>query len=570
MKKYLGIIYSWLRSEEALNCEEYLQIPKWAVYPGFLGQLFFWWFLPFKYGFIELHAARLFNALVFILFPLFIQKIGKYYRKINRVLWFLFCTWHFSIHPWLTYKANNYNPYWLASLAFFGATTAFALRSLDVLAVSIIGASFAYLNFGSTTEWSVGTVVSIESAIASMFGIMYFRHAQQKLIEAKTNLAVMLEQIRSFDQQKDDFISKAAHEMRTPIAIALAVTDRIPSTIKEKSTLLSLFQHLKIQINVMLNIKSMVSSNDIPKKTDVQVTQFFTQISNMYRALCSQKNIALKVVIRNDGMMMHVDEEMLYVAVTNLLNNAVKHTQKYGYVHLVISAGIDDVLTISVKDSGIGICADEIDKIFDRYYKASNTVHTDGIGLGLFVVKSIVEAHNGTIRVDSTLNAGSNFVIKMPCGVRIRPASRPAILADQSSSNNSVDINDCIAGTLYVCLIEDNLQLRIIIRIWLEHENIAVISFANAKDAIKFIGVKMPALTAIVTDVSMPNIDGIEAVNMIRSIMLYSDIPVLFCTGFAASSVKARLTNFIKFKVIEKPFDRHEFIGQFRSIISLH
>ena len=231
---------------------------------------------------------------------------------------------------------------------------------------------------------------------------------------------------------------------------------------------------------------------------------------------------------------------------------------------------LDDLLTISVKDSGVGIRADEISMIFDRYYKASNTTYADGLGLGLFIVKSAVEAHDGTIHVDSILNVGSKFVMKIPCGARVRPASRPVVLANQSSSNADVDVNGCIIGLSYVCLIEDNIQLRLIIRLWLESENVSVISFANAKDAINFIGNKLPSLTAIVTDVSMPDIDGIEAAVRIRAMLLYPDVPVLFCTGFAASNVTSRLTNFTKFKVIEKPFDRHEFVDHFRSTLSRH
>lgn len=562
-------IFAWIKSEDLINQEEYMQIPRWAMWPGALGHIFFWWYLPAAFNLIEIGWARFLNVVAFLLFPVFINRLGSKFRVVNRWLWFTFCTWHFFCHPWLSYHVNSFHPYWMASLAFFGATAGFALRSFDLMLSLLIGIAFSMALSGLSHVQTMGYVFTTESSIVSMVGIMYVRHIQQKLVSAKMEMTLALEQMQKIEKSKDDFISSAAHELRTPVAVALAVAEAIPEGVKQREYLVSALLHARSQVNSLLDFRALAENALVLDKSLVPLTPFFSQISNTYATLCRQKDIEFQAVIRHDDLVANVDRERLYSAVTNLLNNAYKFTQEHGTIKLVVAADFAGNMTILVKDNGIGISADDLSRIFDRYFQVEGPMKRDGIGIGLTIVKSIVEAHDGSIKIISTLGIGTRVLVTIPGQLKVRPGARQVLLSSSSSTEKYVDVNMVDVSKKTILMVEDNRNIRIHMRVWMENEGYNVISFSKSSDALDFIGKHLPELFICVTDISLPDLDGIELARMIRDMPLYADVPFLFSSGYSTGSITKRLEKFNNYGIIEKPFNRLEFLERFNLAVTI-
>jgi signal transduction histidine kinase len=132
------------------------------------------------------------------------------------------------------------------------------------------------------------------------------------------------------------------------------------------------------------------------------------------RALASRKDISVKFLSEPVPQTL-ADGEKLAQVFSNLLSNAIKYTERSGSIEVTVTC-FDHTSRVAIRDSGIGIAAEELPKLFDKFYQATNasTAHIKGTGLGLALVKAFVEGHGGTISVASTLGVGSIFTVELP------------------------------------------------------------------------------------------------------------------------------------------------------------
>jgi signal transduction histidine kinase len=228
---------------------------------------------------------------------------------------------------------------------------------------------------------------------------------------------------RRLSQLKTDFINNMTHELKTPLStISIATRTLENDTIldnreKTKETVSVIHRQnrqLTKQINHLLEISMWERKQFSLERRMLEVEPFFAGIAEAFRWECNHNGCVLEERYHIKTTEAYLDEVQMTIAVHNLLVNAVKYNTNSPEVILEVIC--DDRLKIHVSDNGIGISREDQKHIFDKFYRVStgNIHKVKGLGLGLFYVKQIVEAHGGTIDVSSKPGKGSTFTINLP------------------------------------------------------------------------------------------------------------------------------------------------------------
>ncbi len=227
------------------------------------------------------------------------------------------------------------------------------------------------------------------------------------------------------EQMKSDFINRATHELRTPIATMLLMVSMLDDCIIDPDYR-EYWDVLKGEINrerlLIANILSAgrLESNQLPMHFQaVDITEIVNQVVDQIEPSAREKNIAISLPILDDldenYRIIQADETALTQVFVNLLGNAINFTHPIGSVCINLkssSSGIE----ISIADTGIGIPSDDIPMLFSRFFRGTNAIQEEiqGTGIGLFIVQSILEKHGGTIQVHSQMGLGTQFDIWLP------------------------------------------------------------------------------------------------------------------------------------------------------------
>ncbi|MFP7253171.1 PAS domain-containing sensor histidine kinase [Virgibacillus sp. 7505] len=232
-------------------------------------------------------------------------------------------------------------------------------------------------------------------------------------------------QERRLNKLREDFITNITHELRTPISLlqgySEAIIDDIADTVEAKNELAQIIHDESLRIgrlvNQLLDLARMEAGDTNLVMEDVEINPFLERIVRKFQGLADEREIKLGLVNAVDKRTYHFAPDALEQVLTNLIDNAITHTEHAGAVQVLVSDDKDQ-LVIIVKDSGSGIPEEDLPFVFERFYKAdkSRTRKTakTGNGLGLAIAKNIIQAHNGTIKVTSKLREGTTFTIRLP------------------------------------------------------------------------------------------------------------------------------------------------------------
>lgn len=227
---------------------------------------------------------------------------------------------------------------------------------------------------------------------------------------------------RSWNQQKR-FVGDASHELRTPIAVIQSGAEQLlqdpeKSVIEHAETVNRMLKETR-RMNRLISDLLLLAKTDSDQimiyKNRVNIFEIVEDVAEYFEDVAMLKGISFNVVCSDEVYVM-IDKEKIQQLFINLLDNAMKYTNEGGAVTLKV-AMIGQKLTISVKDSGIGIAPEHHQKLFDRFYrvdKARTRGEERGHGLGLSIVKWIVDSHDGDIEVKSELGKGTEFIITLP------------------------------------------------------------------------------------------------------------------------------------------------------------
>jgi len=229
--------------------------------------------------------------------------------------------------------------------------------------------------------------------------------------------------LKQLDEMKSAFVSMVSHELRSPLSTILSqikvVTDGLAGELSEKQSDILQKMSRKVEglvelTNDLLDLSRIEAGLIVQDKGQVQVMDILENLVEFMQSRAKEKNISLSLE-KTPLPPINADPKSMEEVFSNLITNAITYTPEGGTVK---AAGkvTGDFLEIRISDTGYGIAADQIPLIFDRFYrvKTDKTRSITGTGLGLPIVKSIVEAHNGTVRVESTEGEGSTFFVRLP------------------------------------------------------------------------------------------------------------------------------------------------------------
>ena len=246
-----------------------------------------------------------------------------------------------------------------------------------------------------------------------------------------------LEMLESLNKVKTEFISSVSHELRTPLAIikqllSLMYDETIgPISDQQREVLVKArynIERLKNIIDEMLDLSRIEGKGISLRYSLVNMNDLLKESQGFYRELAGEKNISLSYQLPKTDVNIFIDAERIIQCVTNLINNAIKFTRENGKIKVEVQI-LETKVRIGVIDTGIGIAKSDLSKVFGKFVQVSHFDNAErkGIGLGLSIVKEIVEKHGGEIWIESKLGAGSKIYFTLPrfytadvLGVRVK------------------------------------------------------------------------------------------------------------------------------------------------------
>jgi signal transduction histidine kinase len=242
-------------------------------------------------------------------------------------------------------------------------------------------------------------------------------------------LRIANDRLREIDRLKSSFLSNVSHELRTPLTaiagMAENLLDGMTGPLNRKQTryitgIKDSGDRLARLIDELLDVSAIEANKIKLTLTDFPLDDLVHEVAAMLKPVVEAKAVTLDVPMRNGHLVVRADHDRITQVLTNLIMNAVKFTSRGGKVAVTFELTEENWLQVNVTDSGCGISAVEVEKIFDEFYQISQPGRekTGGVGLGLAICKRLVEMHGGAIWVESTEGQGSSFSFTVP-GVQI-------------------------------------------------------------------------------------------------------------------------------------------------------
>ncbi len=359
--------------------------------------------------------------------------------------------------------------------------------------------------------------------------------ARQRDTEKRLN-----EQLNQATQSKLMFFTNVSHDLRTPLTLIAEPVEQLEGadylTPQHHALMKIANKNVKILrrlINQILDFRKYENDKLDVNLTEVHVAELMRDWSESFTAIARKRDIKLSIDIDVDpAFTMALDTEKIERVFFNLMSNAFKYSSSNCRIRLHCTCD-GSTLTFSVEDTGQGIAAEDIDKIFDRFYQVDK-IYPNGSGIGLSLAKAFVELHGGSIAVESTPGKGSTFTVQLPvrhveateAPAPLRATSTADILAELDEVE--LDASPAEGEAPLLLVIDDNADIRKLIRELLSPKY-RIIEASNGKEGIRMASKYTPDL--IICDVMMPVMDGLECCRRIKDEISTSHIPVLMLTA---------------------------------------
>jgi len=338
--------------------------------------------------------------------------------------------------------------------------------------------------------------------------------------------------LQEADRRKDEFLAMLAHELRnplTPIMVAAQMLQKRgaedPALVKwAGSTVKHQCENLTQLVNQLLDVSRVTKGKITLKKMPVDLRNLLGKAVESCRHFIDQHGHELSVTLSEEPMLADVDAVRIEQVLGNLLNNATKYTPADGKIWLSLERE-EDTAIIRVRDSGIGISAAMLPSIFDLFVQAERALDRaqGGLGIGLALVKSLVEMHGGSVKASSAgIGSGSEFEVRLP----LLAQAHPPLEAPPEASTQA------LAKTRRrILVVDDNDDVRISMALLLRAMGHEVWEAGGGQQALEMKG--LAKWDAILLDIGMPGLNGYEVARLMREDPALSSVTLIAVTGYS-------------------------------------
>lgn len=361
---------------------------------------------------------------------------------------------------------------------------------------------------------------------------------------------------QAIEKAKQKFFSNVVHEIRTPLSMIQAPLTILKQSKNTKDELYHIqlaeknITRLNELVNQMLDISKIEAVKYKLTEQFGDLESFLQELIQSYTSIASQKDITLISQLNFQTKLVAFDKDVFEKIIGNLISNAIKHTPKGKKIGLSAnSIELETAISIEITvwDLGNGISKAEQEKIFDRFYRVQNSDNTiKGTGIGLSLVKDLVELYKGTISLVSKENKGSTFTISLqltkPDSFTIEPKSATSIKSKHQ-----------------ILIIEDDTDILEFNTKLFQSQQFDVLNASNGKEALLLLENVIPDL--IISDLMMPQMDGLEFLSLIKNNQNTNHIPIIFLSAKMATSTRLEVLNQGAQAYLAKPYLPDELIA---------
>lgn len=392
------------------------------------------------------------------------------------------------------------------------------------------------------------------------------------------------------NEAKLQFFMNISHEIRTPMSLITGPMQKLMSNDKEpnrqdlyKTIMLGSNRILRL-INQLLDIRKIDKEMLKLSFKETEIIGYVKDGLDLFEQLIIDKDIQFKFTHEGlEDLYAWIDPTHFDKILNNLLSNAIKFTPTEGKIELNISKEFKDnkeYFKITITDNGIGIPSQEIDKIFERFYQVQNATKS-GTGIGLHLTRSLVEMHHGTIHAENVSSGGSRFIIMLPLGKEHLEKTELVFANEKAATTRSTETEQKEKGLIvnlnlnktkdtyakkkkHILIIEDDEDILLYLKKELSSEY-HVHDFNSPKAALEYALRNTPDL--IISDVMMPEMDGITLCKKIKQNINLIHIPIIMLTAKTSEQDQIEAFEVGADAYIPKPFNINILTGNIKSLI---
>ena len=374
---------------------------------------------------------------------------------------------------------------------------------------------------------------------------------ERRVQERTAALAASNALLKEADRRKDDFLGMLAHELRNPLSPVLTGLHvlRMPGLDRSSSDravgmMERQVRHMAHLVDDLLDVSRFMHGKIQLQRERVDLIELVRTTVADHRGTCDQSEVKIDVTVPETPVWASADPTRLGQIVVNLVNNACKFTPRGGLVEIAVRADADESLaTIVVRDTGIGIAADLLPRIFEPFSQADRSLERSkgGLGLGLALVKGLVELHGGSVTARSGgANKGAEFIVRLPLD------ELTALRPREATSSPSEE-------QLRILIIEDNRDASETLRLFLELLGHEVRAAYTGPEGVTFADQWRPDV--VLCDIGLPGLDGYGVADELRRLSVTSTARLIAITGYGSDDDKERARRHGYHAHLTKPAD---------------
>jgi signal transduction histidine kinase len=440
---------------------------------------------------------------------------------------------------------------------------------LAVPVVSRTGEVLGGLFFGHSQVGVFGprdehTVVAIaQQAAVAMDSARLFELAQQERAKAE-----------DASRMKDDFLATISHELRTPLQSILGWTHMLRRGALEgpagQRALEAVERNAKAQaalIEDILDVSRIIAGKLRIEVAPVSLAEVVSAALDTVRPAADAKQVRLTALVDPEASPVMGDEHRLQQVAWNLLSNAVKFSRPGGWVEVAVRSESDAVV-VTVRDDGQGIPADFLPHVFDRFRQldASITRKSAGLGLGLSIVKHVVELHGGSVLAESAGEGlGATFSVRIPSVARSQPSETPR--GSSFATMPPGTPGTALVAGLRILVVDDEEDARELLHALLVHEKAEVRTASSSREAFALLREDPPDV--LLSDIGMPEEDGYTLIERVRALPASEGgrTPAVALTAYARSEDRTRSLRKGFNHHVAKPVDAQELLAAIANLM---